>query len=181
MPIRSTWLCGFVMFWAAPCLWAQSEEQSDERSGKYAVSLKGDPIDPRHRFSDDLTKFPARYYVWYDEEGWHLRSTTPKNVFRFTGKITVDGGTFRRLRTAGFERRGRVADSARTSSDRTEVEFTIRTGNSFDGIDFTIDGDDATVTFEDLKIGNRVYRNRIFVGQEGRHPKETTFSFPAQP
>jgi hypothetical protein len=81
----------------------------------------------------------------------------------------------------GFERRGRYADSAEASPDRTEIEFTIFTSTAFDGIDFTVNGDDATVTFAELKIGQRVYRNRIFVGKDGQHPEETTFSFPAQP
>ena len=58
----------------------------------------------------------------------------------------------------------------------------IRLGsNSFDGIDFTVNGNDATLTFEELTIGERVYKNRIYVGEEGQHPEETTFSFPARP
>jgi hypothetical protein len=64
MQIRSTWLCCIVMFWTAPCVWAEGEDQPEEPDGDYAVSLQGERIDPHHRFSDDLTKHPARYYVW---------------------------------------------------------------------------------------------------------------------
>lgn len=178
---RSISLSWVIIGCTAPLVWAEGEDEPGEPAAEFAVDLEGEPIDPSHRFSDDLTKFPARYYVWYDDEGWHLRSTTPKNVFKFEGKITVDGGTFGRMRTVGFERRGRYADSATASPDRTSIEFTIFTSTAFDGFDFTVNGSDARVTFEELKIGRRVYRNRIFVGEEGQHPKETTFSFPAEP
>lgn len=177
-----TWCVGWVVLGCSTLTArAEGDEQPDEPASRNAVSTDGEPIDPHHRFSDDLTEHPARYYVWYDDEGWHLRSTTPKNVFKFEGKITVEGGTFGRMRAVGFERRGRYADSATASPDRKTIEFTIFTSTAFDGFDFTVNGNDATVTFEELKIGQRVYPNRIFVGERGQHPEERTFSFPAEP
>lgn len=179
--VRSICLCSVALLVAVPDVRAQDEAPAEDSAGGLPLDMEGAPIDPHHRFSDDLTEHPARYFIWYDDEGWHLRSTTPKNVFKFEGKITVEGGTFGRMRTVGFEQRGRYADSANASPDRTTIEFTIFTSTAFDGFDFTVNGSDARVTFEELKIGQRVYRNRIFVGEQGQHPEETTFSFPARP
>lgn len=181
MPFRRACLYSVLMMWTCTGAQAQTEESSDETADAYPVDADGDPIDPHHRFSDDLTEQPARFYLWYDDEGWHLRSTTPKNVFKFTGTITVSNGTFGLLRDVGFERRGRYADSARVTADHTRIEFTIFTSTAFDGIEFTVNGADATVTFEDLNIRQRIYRNRIFIGNNGQYPAETTFSFPATP
>lgn len=182
MHIRLSIICCILILWAAPSLSAQEEEEPEDQTEEYAASLEGEPIDPNHRFNDDLTDHPARFYVWYGDEGWHLRSTARRNrVGRFTGTITVEGGTFERIRAIGFERQGRYVDSLKVSSGRTKIEFTILTGHSFDGIDLTVDGTDATLTFEELTIGERVHRDRIFVGRDGQHPEETTFSFPAQP
>jgi hypothetical protein len=180
--MRVLFLSFVVVFCTTPCARSEEEDQPGEPAGEFAVDMDDKPIDPNHRFSDDLTGQPARFYVWYDEEGWHLRSASRANRLRkFTGKVSVSGGRFGRMRAVGFERRGRYADSAQASRDRTAIQFTIYTSNSFDGFDFTVNGDDARVTFKELTIGQQVVRNRIYVGEQGQHPKETTFSFPAQP
>jgi len=140
----------------------------------------GRAISPIGRFSDDLTGSPARYYVWSDREGWHLRTCSRGNVFgKFTGTIKLNGGTFNRLRQIGLERTGRRRDKWSVSEDRRTITFEIWTTSSFDGFDFDVNGMDSKVEF-DLKIGDRKRPGRVFIGSDGLHPTGAKFEFPAE-
>jgi hypothetical protein len=142
-------------------------------------SIDGEPLNPQGRFSDDLTGQPPRYYVWRDVEGWHLRTASQNNrLIKFTGSITLHGGTFSKLRSVGLERRGSAADTWTVAEDRSQVDFEILTTSSFDGFDFTVSDDDAYITF-DLIMGKRKFPKRIFIGRDGQHPAETEFTLPA--
>ena len=155
--------------------------QEDDESAVTTVTAEGDEINPRGRASDNLTNQSPRFFVWFDGDDWHLRSaSTRRRLRKFTGTITVSGGKFDRLRAVGFERKGKHADTWKRSEDRTKVEFDIKTTHSFDGIDFSVSGSDAVVTF-DLKIGGRSRPGKIFIGNKGQHPSKAEFSFPADP
>jgi len=139
----------------------------------------GQAISPSGRFSDDLTGARARYYVWSDGDTWHLRTCSRRNVFaKFTGTVKLNNGTFNRLRQIGLERKGRYADKWSVSQDRRTITFEIWTTSSFDGFDFDVNGADATVEF-DVKIGGEARPGRIYIGNEGLHPTEAKFTFPA--
>lgn len=139
------------------------------------------PLNPRGRPDEKFVKVPQRYYVWHDAEGWHLRTAAQRDIRKFHGTIRLTGGTFHKLRTVGFERKGKYADSSRVNADRTKIDFTIFTSTSYDGYDFTIKGDaDAKVEFE-LFRGGRKFPKEIFIGDEGQHPPGNKFSFPADP
>lgn len=142
-------------------------------------SIDGEPLNPQGRFSDDLTGQPPRYYVWRDAEGWHLRTASQNGrLIKFTGSVKLQGGTFSKLRSVGLERRGSAADRWTVAEDRSQVDFEILTTSSFDGFDLTVSDDDAYITF-DLRMGNRKYPRRIFIGREGQHPAQTEFTLPA--
>lgn len=153
----------------------------DDDAGEVEVSLSsdGEPLDPQGRYSDDLKNQPPRYYVWRDVEGWHLRTASQNaRLIKFTGSITLQGGTFSKLREVGLERTGGAADSWTVAEDRSQVDFVILTTSSFDGFDFTVSGEDAFVTFN-LIMGKRKFPKRIFIGRDGQHPAETEFTLPA--
>jgi len=145
-------------------------------------SPEEEPLDPRGRPDEKFVKVRQRFYVWHDAEGWHLRTAaTADTVRKFHGTIKLTGGTFNKLRTIGFERKGKYADLSKVNASRTQVNFTIYTSSSFDGYDFTIKGDpDAKVEFE-LFRGGRKFPKEIFVGGEGQHPPGNKLSFPADP
>jgi hypothetical protein len=157
------------------------EATSEESTAEFAVTKEGEPIDPTGRFSDDLIDDTPRYFLWHDQSGWHVRTTSSRGTFsRYDGTIRVTDGTFARLRPIGLERRGQNPDKWELNDERDEMTFEIATNSSFDGFDFTIDGTDAALRF-DLNISKKGYRNRIIIGRDGVSPSEKTFNFPAAP
>jgi hypothetical protein len=158
-----------------------AETANEASATEFAVTKEGEAIDPTGRFSDDLIDDTPRYFLWHDQSGWHVRTTSSRGTFsRYDGTISVEGGTFAKLRPIGLERRGQNPDKWELSDERDEMKFEIATNSSFDGFDFTIDGNDATLSF-DLNISKKGYRNRIIIGRDGVSPSEKTFSFPASP
>lgn len=147
----------------------------------FAATRDGEPIDPTGRFSDDLIDDTPRYFLWHDQAGWHMRTTSARGTFsRYDGTVSVSNGTFAKLRAIGLERRGQNPDKWELNGARDEMKFEIATNSSFDGFDFTIDGADAILSF-DLNIAKKGYRNRIIIGRDGASPSDTKFRFPASP
>lgn len=137
-------------------------------------------LNPRGKPEQDLVKVKdARYFVWQDSEGWHLR-TASKATVKFIGSVSLTRGTFGRLRTVGLEKRGRYPDLWEVSPERDRIAFDIFTGGSFDGFDFDVRGKGATIEYE-LKISkeSKAMPKRIFIGRDNVHPAEAKFSFPA--
>lgn len=121
-----------------------------------------------------------RYYVWFHDREWHLRTTTSKYTRRFDGVISIKGGKFTKCRSIGNERKGRKNDAWRLSPDRTKLEFSLVTKKKFDGFDFRISSRDAIVQF-DLKVAKKERPKSIFIGRELQHPKHVKFALPADP
>jgi len=124
---------------------------------------------------------PARYYLWTDPDGWHVRSCCKDRFFAtFKGEITLtNGGTFEKFRTIELERKGKHPDAWQVSEDRTKLEFVINSSDHPDGFDFTVKGPaEATVIF-DLKVGGKEQPKRIFIGHDNQHPSSAYFEFPA--
>ena len=123
---------------------------------------------------------PARYYLWSDPDGWHLRSCTKDRfVAKFDGEITLKGGTFEKFRPIELELKGKHPDAWQVSPDRTQLKFAIQSSDHPDGFDFTVKGRDATVVF-DLKVGGKEQPKRIFIGHDNLHPPSGYFEFPAK-
>ena len=148
---------------------------SDEKS----ANEKQPPLDPRGRMEGSPTDKPARYYVWHDEEGWHLRSCS-RLVNQFQGTVRVSGGALRKCRPIGLDPKGRGADQWALSKERRELKFAMATAQSFDGFDFSVDDPKATLEFE-LLINDKEMPARIFIGRDGQHPKSAKFALPADP
>jgi hypothetical protein len=152
---------------------AKKEEPKERKPAKLDIKVSGRP-------EGKELDVPARYYVWTDPDGWHIRSCCKDRYFaNFKGEITLtNGGTFEKLRTIELERKGAHPDAWEISADRTKIRFDINSSDHPDGFDFTIDGDDATVIF-DLKVANKEQPKRIFIGRDNLHPPSAFFSFPA--
>ncbi|QDU39108.1 hypothetical protein Mal4_34430 [Maioricimonas rarisocia] len=137
-------------------------------------------LDPDGRPDQDLVKVDnARYYVWREANGWHIR-TAAKGFLKFKGAIKLHRGTFGKVRQIGLETRGKYADRWAINASRNELRFEIYTGGSFDGFDFDVRGKDAEIEY-DLRIGEagRRMQRRIFVGRNSAHPEKSTFTLPA--
>ena len=140
---------------------------------------KGAALDPRGRMEGSPTDKPARYYVWHDPDGWHLRSCS-KALNRFDGSIRVSEGTIRKYRPVGLEAKGKRPDKWGLDDGRQEIKFDIQTSNRFDGFDFSVSDPSAEIEF-DLRINGKEMPGRIFVGRDGQHPAKAKFSLPGDP
>ena len=63
------------------------------------------PFEGRPTFAEDTE---LGYYVWRDEDGWHLRWTTKGAQRRFTGSVTSEGGELKSLKRVDVESERRV-------------------------------------------------------------------------
>jgi hypothetical protein len=125
----------------------------------------------------------ARYFVWHDSKGWHLR-TAARALTQFSGSIRIEEGTIGKLRPIGLEAKGKNPDRWAVNAERTEIHFEIHTAGSFDGFDFDIAGGkpSARIMF-DLSQGQQGRRlpRRVFLGRDGKHPQKSHFEVPADP
>ncbi|OYW20182.1 MAG: hypothetical protein B7Z55_07670 [Planctomycetales bacterium 12-60-4] len=178
--IFRSWSSGLLttLLWLA-CSWTATVRAQDAEAPERIT-----PAIIRGRPEQDLVNVnSARYFVWHGSDGWHLRSAS-KSVNKFTGSIRLQGGgTIYNLRPVGLEKKGSAADRWGINEDRTELRFEVITGGSFDGFDFTVkDADAATIEFH-LLIGRdpKSMPGRIFLGQDSKHPQQSTFVVPAEP
>jgi hypothetical protein len=169
-PVRFAVAALVVLFFG---LLAQSaaQKKSDDR--------RDSALDPRGRMEGSPTDKPARYYVWCDDDGWHLRSCS-KVMNRFDGSVRVGSATIQKCRPIGLESRGKRPDKWGLDQSRREIRFDIHTARSFDGFDFSVNDPSAELEFE-LRINGKAMPKRIFIGRDGAHPAQENFRLPANP
>lgn len=165
--------------WALPPLLADDAPSPGNES-----PVTADPGAVRGKPEQNLVKVDnARYFVWHDSKGWHLR-TAARARTQFSGSIRLGGGSFGKLRPIGLEATGKNPDRWVVNAERTEIRFEIHTVGSFDGFDFDVSGADAStrVVF-DLSQGRQGRRmpRRVFLGRDGKHPQKSHFAVPADP
>lgn len=117
----------------------------------------------------------GRYHIYTETAGWNVLMTS-KGRLKFTGKLTVHGGTFQTVKPVGFEKK---QDKLTVAPDKKSLEFDIQTWGSFDGFEFRVKEKDAWVEFE-LKQGGRKRPKRIFIGKYAANPKGIHFALPAR-
>ena len=111
---------------------------------KAAPKPKAVDIDPWHRPEGSIVNQSARFYVWYDKQGWHVRSTA-KVGRAFAGVIRFKDAKVKSCVPIGLrdgKQRG-AADTVKFNDERNNVKFSFRTGQLSDGIDLVVDGEDA--------------------------------------
>ena len=153
------------------------KKKAARKTRKTNSATKKVELDPLHRPLKKLLNVPARYYVWYSDEEWHLRSACTKGLRRFKGTVTLKAGRLRKCRPIGLElkpNKRKNHDSFTLDKDRKKLTFHLVTGKSYDGFDFTLSEPNADIAF-DLSIGKKKYLKRVFIGRKGQHP--ATFPF----
>jgi hypothetical protein len=106
------------------------------------------------------------YYVWVDDDIWHVRWNGLGLGRDVSGLISTDG-QFSNFRRVEFEQGDQVAQNSRliawqtTNTDRT------------DGIDFRTSGNQLNFTL--LVDGDSVNVGQIFIGANGGHPARNPF------
>src|SRR5262245_10234504 len=127
----------------------------------------------------------SRYAIWYDDEGWHVRSTAgAKGPHAFKGHLEIIGGKMVRLEPGAVEGKGakkKEADQGTWNAQHTIFEFTLKTGAGHtDGFDLKVTDSAKTIKFN-LAVGGDETPGKIFIGAKGEHPKGATFYLPAKP
>jgi hypothetical protein len=138
-------------------------------------------LDPSGRPEGSIVDQTARYYVWHDAQGWHLR-TTAKVGRNFHGAVRVKDAKIKTFKSVGLKKdnQGKVEDVWRVNEARTELKFQFKTGKLSDGIDLVVDGDGGQIEFE-LNIDKQQNPRAVFVGRGLQHPATNPFTLPSSP
>lgn len=112
---------------------------------------------------------PAGYYIWHNDNGWHLRTHGPGNHHEFSARLHTDG-EFADVDTVRLESRDDVAvvDGGKT------LVLRFHTYNWTDGVNFRVHGGDY-LRFDLELDGHQIRVGHIYLGAEGRHPRDNPF------
>ena len=119
--------------------------------------------------------------VWKDAGGWHVLTVANAKggAVHFRGVVSVKDGKLGNLHGVLTGKKDRFI----TGPDEKSVTFDFATRGAdekdpLDGISFTVSGADAMLTFK-LEIGEadpKFDGDRIFIGENGKHPKVNAFT-----
>jgi hypothetical protein len=164
--------------------WTDCRVSADDKSKTAKQSSTGkatiQTIDPWDRPEGSINDQTARYYVWFDKHGWHLRTTSKKGR-HFHGKVRVKDARIASCISVGLkERQKNAPDAWRVNAARSEMQFDFRTSRLSDGLDFVVEGEGGEIEFE-LFIDKETNPKTIFVGRGLKHPNKSPFSLIAVP
>lgn len=140
------------------------------------VNPVGEPI--------GLTRGNAvRYFLWYDAEGWHLRTDSGGKRHAFQGTVDVVGGKVAAI--TGFEDleagpNKRKADVGYLNRAQNQISFKFSTSKRRDGFDFQTDGDATELRFK-LLIDGKSLPQRILIGPASQPAPSDVLRLPARP
>jgi hypothetical protein len=162
-------------------LLALAAAEQPTTKGKVAKA-KGQPreLDPWDRPAGSIVDQTARYYVWYDKQGWHVRATA-KGLRTFSGTISIKQGSIKSCVPVGLKdgKQKGIPDVWKVNDARSQLAFRFRTAQKSDGFDLVVQGD-GKIEF-DLGIDNQKKPAAIFIGAGKRHPSSNPFTLPAAP
>lgn len=110
------------------------------------------------------------YFIWHDDNGFHMWTTTKGYQHHFSGVIRTDG---RFVDVHG--RRLETDDWYRVGPERHELKFEFTTAGGEDGVNFRIEGGDR-VNFDLFIDGHRINPEEICIGSRGWHPERSDFT-----
>jgi hypothetical protein len=109
------------------------------------------------------------YFIWYDDNGLHLRMTTRGPIHNFSGVLHTDG---RFVDVHG----GRIEadDAYKVDPEKHQMKFNFDIGTLIDGIDFKVEGGDKVI-FSLLIDGHPIPADEIHGGSGNWHPNNNVF------
>lgn len=163
---------------------SQLAGQEPTAKAKKKPKDKAEPValDPFDRPEGSIVDQTARYYVWFDKQGWHLR-TTAKVGRNFHGTIKLKDAKVKSCLSVGLKndkQKKTATDSWRVNDARDELKFAFKTGQLSDGFDLAVEGDEGQIEFE-LLIDSQKNPRAIFVGRALGHPDQNPFHLQAVP
>lgn len=114
--------------------------------------------------------WPTGYYLWRNDDDFHLRTHGPQARHDFVAYLTTDG-QFRDVDVVRAENR----DNVRLINGARTLVLHFHTYDATDGINFRVAGGSALRL--DLRLdGHRISTEHIFLGAGGAHPAKNPFS-----
>lgn len=110
------------------------------------------------------------YFIWQDQDGLHLRTSTAGKIHVFSGTIRTDGEF-----EDTFSKSADPDDSFRVSDDRDMITFQFTNMGDTSGIDLHV-CDGTYVTFNLSMDGDEIDPADIYVGETGWHPGDSKFT-----
>lgn len=183
MSLRSGAIClAAGLLFGGSCLRTVANEPQNKPAPKGGSQPKrkapAQPLDPFERPEGSIIGQSARFYVWYDKGGWHVR-TTAINLRRFHGTIRVKGAQIASCLSVGLRHDQKQHDTWHVNENRDELTFDFTTGKKSDGIDFKVDGE-GELEFE-LTVEGEKRPRTVFIGRKQQHPPAIPFELPAAP
>lgn len=110
------------------------------------------------------------YFIWQDQDGLHLRTTTRGQEHVFSGVIRTNG------RFVDVERKQlEHGDFCRVNPDRDTITFRFTTTSGSDGMDFRV-RDGERLNFDLFIDGHKINPHEIYLGERGWHPRSSDFT-----
>lgn len=109
------------------------------------------------------------YYIWHDDNGLHMWTTTRGKQHEFSGVIRTNG-KFINTHSQRLE----MGDFYKVDSDRDMITFKFTTAGGEDGLNFRIAGGNYA-DFDLFIDGHRIDPREIHIGDRGWHPRHSDF------
>jgi hypothetical protein len=118
-----------------------------------------------------------QYFVWQDEQGWHVHTDTGGKLQKFTILIeTVGGRVLKFTNLSGLEGKKfkNSQDRGVLSADKRTIRATFFTSVKTDAIDFTVDNNTSLIRFR-LLINGEERPRAITIGAQKSSPPAAVF------
>lgn len=125
----------------------------------------------------------VRYFLWYDAEGWHLRTDSGGKAHVFNGSISVVGGKVTAI--SDFEnleagKKKKKADLGVINKAKNQITFKFTTSKKRDGFNFQVDDSAKEIRFK-LLIDGKAAPQRVLIGPASQPAPAEVLSLPAHP
>lgn len=109
------------------------------------------------------------YFIWHDDNGLHLRTTTKGQTHTFSGVLRTNG-RFVDVHGVSLE----TDDAYKVGPERHQMDFRFKTAGGVDGIDFKVEGGEKVV-FDLFIDGHKISPDEIYSGAGSWHPDANKF------
>lgn len=111
------------------------------------------------------------YFLWQDENGLHLRTTSTGIKHVFNGTIRTDG----RFDTILAKYKGNMEDFFNVNTTQNKITYQFVTLDEEEGLDFQLTYG-SYMKFIFTLDGEAIDSEKIFIGKEGWHPARNEFT-----
>lgn len=159
--IAAVVLCASLLGIATGSAFAQAAPASAHVGTVTSSTATGQPS------TDDSS--PVGYFVWHNDDGFHLRTHGPGAEHLFVARLETNGN-FKDVDKSMLEKEDRI----KLSNDGHTLVIRFHTFDGFDGVNFRIDGGEHLNL--NLKLdGQEISTDNIFLGQGRTHPPTNPF------